>query len=73
VDCCPRRFALRLSATDLYVIWLNKQFIRHDDKFKQYTLCGNLDLILKDVDDRIAESPFENDRITEVLQAVFIR
>lgn len=45
--------------------------IRRDDKFKQYTLWGNLDLILKDADDHIAESPFDSERIIEVLQAVF--
>jgi len=47
--------------------------IRRDDKFKEYTLWGNLDLILRDAEDRIADSPFENERIIEVLQAVFIR
>jgi heterodisulfide reductase subunit D len=47
--------------------------IRRDDTFKQYTLWGNLDLILRDADGRIAESPFEKERIIEVLQAVFIR
>lgn len=46
--------------------------IRRDDKFKKYTLWGNLDLILKDAEEHIAESPFENERIIEVLRAVFM-
>ena len=47
--------------------------IRRDDKFKQYTRWGKLDLILEDADDHIAESPFERERVIEVLQSVFIR
>lgn len=47
--------------------------IHRDDKFKQYTLWGDLDLILKDADAFIAASPFEKERIIEVLQSVFIR
>jgi Fe-S oxidoreductase len=47
--------------------------IRRDDKFKRYTKWGNLDLILQDADDHITESPFEIERIMEVLRAVFIR
>jgi heterodisulfide reductase subunit D len=46
--------------------------IRRNDKFTQYTLWGNPDLILKDAEDHIAKSPFENERIIEVLQAVFM-
>jgi Fe-S oxidoreductase len=45
--------------------------IRRDDKFKQYMLWGNLDPILKDAEDQIAQSPFGSERIVEVLQAVF--
>ena len=47
--------------------------IHRDDKFKKYTLWGNLEKIVSDADDCIRESPFENERIVEVLQAVFIR
>ncbi len=47
--------------------------IQRDDKFTQYTRWGDLDLILKDADDHIAESPFERERVIEVLQSVFIR
>jgi Fe-S oxidoreductase len=45
--------------------------IHREDKFKKYSHWGDLERILKDADVRIAESPFENERITEVLQAVF--
>jgi heterodisulfide reductase subunit D len=46
--------------------------IRRDDKFMQYTRWRNLDLILKDADDHIAESPFASERIIEVLKEVFM-
>jgi heterodisulfide reductase subunit D len=46
--------------------------IRRDDTFRQYTLWGDLERILRDAGDRIAGSPFENERIMEVLQAVFV-
>jgi len=46
--------------------------IHRDDKFIQYTRWRNLDLILKDADDHIAESPFASERIIEVLNEVFI-
>ncbi len=46
--------------------------IRREDKFKKYTRWGNLERILKDVDDHIAESPFDSERIIEVLQAVLV-
>jgi hypothetical protein len=47
--------------------------IQREDKFKKYTLWGSLKRVLEDVDEYIAESPFEKDRIIEVLQTVFIR
>lgn len=47
--------------------------IYRDDKFKKYTLWGNLKQILSDAEDCIRESPFENERIIEVLQEIFIR
>jgi len=46
--------------------------IWRDDKFKKYKQWGSLERILKDADEHIAESPFENERIFEVLEAVFI-
>jgi Fe-S oxidoreductase len=46
--------------------------IRREDKFKKYMRWGNLDRILKDAQTQIAESPFERDRIVEVLQATFL-
>jgi heterodisulfide reductase subunit D len=47
--------------------------IYRDDKFKQYTLWADLDLILNDADARIAASPIEKQRIVDVLQSVFIK
>ena len=47
--------------------------IRRNDKFNKYTQWGNLDQVLKDAEDHIADSPFERERIIEVLQSVFIR
>jgi len=47
--------------------------IRRDDKFKRYTRWGSLERILKDADEHIAQSPFETERIVEVLQAIFER
>ena len=46
--------------------------IRREDKCKKYTIWGNLERILKDADEYIAESPFKKDRIIEVLKAVFM-
>jgi len=46
--------------------------IRREDKFKKYALWGSLERILKDSDDHMAESPFESERIIEVLRAVFM-
>jgi len=46
--------------------------IRREDKFKKITLWGSLERILMDTDDHIAESPFESERIIEVLRAVFM-
>ena len=45
--------------------------IRREDKFKQYTLWANLDMILEDASDQIAASPFGIDRIVEMLKAIF--
>jgi len=46
--------------------------IWREDKFKNYTLWGSLERILKDADEHITESPFESERIIEALQAVFM-
>ena len=43
-----------------------------EDKFKKYALWGSLKRILEDADEHIAESPFEKERIIEVLKAVFM-
>lgn len=45
--------------------------IKRDDKFKIYPQWGDLDRIIKDADKYILESPFDKERIVEVLHAVF--
>jgi hypothetical protein len=47
--------------------------IKRDEKFKIYTRWGDLNRILKDANENIIESPFDKDRIVEVLQAVFVQ
>ena len=51
----------------------NAMGIHRDDKFKRYMLWGDLELILRDANDYIHESPFEKERIVEVLQKVFVK
>ena len=46
--------------------------IHRVDKFKKYKLWGNLERILEDANEHILESPFETERIHEVLRKVFI-
>jgi heterodisulfide reductase subunit B len=46
--------------------------IERDDCFKRYLHWRNLDRILNDAGDRIRESPFEKERIIEVLKSVFL-
>jgi Fe-S oxidoreductase len=46
--------------------------IQREDKFKKYSRWGDLERIIKDADDHIAESPFAKNRIIEVLQATFM-
>ena len=47
--------------------------VRRDDKFKIYSHWVNLDRIIKDANKYIIESPFDKDRIVEVLQTVFVQ
>ena len=61
------------SVTNYVNMVANAMGTYRDDKFKRYMLCGNLELILKDVNDYIHESPFEKERIIEVLQKVFVK
>ena len=51
----------------------NAMGIHREDKFKQYMLWGDWELILRDANDYIHESPFEKERIVEVLQKVFVK
>ena len=74
---CNQTFAAKESQYDFRVtnyvnLVAEAMGIRRDDKFKQYALWGSLERILKDADEHIAESPFESERIIEVLRAVFV-
>jgi Fe-S oxidoreductase len=74
---CNQIFAIEeghynFSVTNYVNLVAEAMGIQRDDKFKKYILWGNLERILKDAEDHIAESPFERDRIIEVLKAVFI-
>ncbi len=74
---CNQTFAAEASHYDFSVtnyvsLVAEAMNIRRDDKFKKYAMWGNLERILKDADKHILESPFENKRIDEVLQKVFL-
>jgi len=45
--------------------------IHRQDKFKQYTLWADRDMIVKDAQARIASSPFAKKRILDVLESLF--
>ena len=45
--------------------------IHREDKFRQYKLLGDIDLIIEDAGKRIAELPYGEKRVIEVLEAVF--
>ena len=47
--------------------------IQRDDTFKKYALWRDLDRILSDTAKYLQESPFEKDKIIEVIKTVFIR
>jgi hypothetical protein len=47
--------------------------IQRDDTFKKYGHWRDLDRILSDTNEHIQESPFEKDKIIEVIESVFIR
>jgi len=75
---CGQTFAaeekrFNFSVTNYVHLVAETMGIQRDDKFKMYTLWGDLDRILKDADEHILESPFEKERIIEVLQTVFIQ
>jgi len=74
---CNQTFAAEeadydFSVTNYVSLVAEAMGIRREDKFKKYTLWGNLERILRDAEDQIAKSPFERERIVEVLRAVFI-
>ena len=75
---CSQAFAAQeagynFSLTNYVNLVAEAMGIRRDDTFKRYMLWGDLDRILKDADDHILESPFEKERIVEVLQKVFVK
>jgi heterodisulfide reductase subunit D len=61
------------SVTNYVNMVANAMGIHRDDKFKRYMLWGNLELILNDANNYIHESPFEKERIVEVLQKIFVQ
>ena len=74
---CNQTFAAEeahyeFSVTNYVNLVAEAMGIRREDKFKKYTLWGSLERILKDSDGHMAESPFESERIIEVLRAVFM-
>lgn len=75
---CGQTFAaeeerFEFSVTNYVNMVANAMGIHRDDKFKMYALWRDLNRILKDADEHILESPFEKERIIEVLQTVFIQ
>ena len=74
---CNQTFAAEeghydFSVTNYVNLVAEAMGIRREDKFKKYTLWGNLERILRDAENHIAESPYDSERIIEVLQAVFM-
>ena len=74
---CNQTFAAEegnydFSVTNYVNLVAESMGIRRDDKFKKYTRWGSMDRILKDAERHIAKSPFDRERIIEVLQAVFV-
>ncbi|MBC8391297.1 MAG: (Fe-S)-binding protein [Deltaproteobacteria bacterium] len=75
---CSQAFAAEeghydFSVTNYVNLVAEAMGIHRDDKFKMYALWRDLNRILKDADEHILESPFEKERIIEVLQTVFIQ
>lgn len=75
---CNQTFAAQetrfsFSVTNYVNLVAEAMGIRRDDTFRKYTLWGNLDEIVADAGEHIAESPFEREQIIEVLKAVFVR
>ena len=74
---CNQTFAVDevhydFSVTNYVSLVAEAMGIRREEKFKKYTRWMNLERILKDADDNIAQSPFDSERIIDVLQAVFV-
>ena len=74
---CSQTFAAEeayydFSVTNYVNLVAEAMGFRREEKFKKYSRWKNLERILKDADDNIAQSPFDSDRIIEVLQAVLV-
>ena len=69
----PQEALYDFSVTSYISLVAEAMGIHREDKFRQYTLWGDMDLIFKDAEKRIAELPFGKERVMEVLQSVFIR
>ena len=61
------------SVTNYVNLVANAMGVHRDDKFKRYVLWRDLNRILEDADEYILKSPFEKERIVEVLQTVFAK
>ena len=60
------------SVTNFINLVAEAMGIRREDKFKKYTRWGSLERILKDANDHIAESPFDRERIVDLLKETFL-
>jgi Fe-S oxidoreductase len=74
---CSQTFAeeearYNFSVTNYVTLVAEAMGIRREDKFKKYSHWGSLERILKDANDHIAESPFDRERIVEVLKSIFL-
>jgi Fe-S oxidoreductase len=59
------------SVTNYVNLVAKSMGIHREDKFRQYKLSGDIDLIIEDAGKRIAELPYGEKRVIEVLEAVF--
>lgn len=72
-NICDRKKRFDFSVANYVHLVANAMGIHRDDKFKRYVLWRDLDRILEDANENILESPFEKERIIEVLQTVFVK
>lgn len=75
---CGQTFAAEASGYDFSIInyvslVAEAVGIRREDRFGKYTRWNDLERILGDAEERVGQSSFEQKRIVEVLQSVFIK